>query len=119
MKQIKVRKNFSIGNKKFKSLIEVSEDYDIYVAQNTHDDRKIIKGMKFFLFKKGKENPFEEIENFRSEFLDAELENFFKSQKIQIKEGKSFRLKCLNFNEKENSFKLAVKIENKEIILKI
>ena len=56
MKQIKVRKNFSIGNKKFKSLIEVNEDYDVYVAQNTHDEGKIVKGMKFFLFKKGKEN---------------------------------------------------------------
>lgn len=116
MKQVKVRKNFSIGNKKFKSLIEVSEDYDVYVAQNTHDEGKIVKGMKFFLFKKGKENPLEEIENFRSKFLDIELENFFKSQKIQIKEGKSFRLKCQNFNQKENSFELTVKIENKEIL---
>ena len=53
MKQVKVRKNFSIGNKKFKSLIETSENYDIYVAQNTHDEGKIVKGMKFFLFKKG------------------------------------------------------------------
>lgn len=113
----KVRKNFKIGNLKFHSLIELKKDYSFYIAQNTHKDNKMLKELKYFVFKKEEEIPFEEIKNFSSNFLNKEIMNFLKKQNLSLKENEKFRFFCSFFDEKKLEFEICLKINKKNIKL--
>ena len=77
-KTVKIRKKFKIDNLNFRSLIELNKEYPFYIAQNTHKDNKLIRELKYFVFKKEEEKPFEEIKDFSSPFIKRNKKLFMK-----------------------------------------
>ena len=114
-KTVKIRKKFKIDNLNFRSLIELNKEYPFYIAQNTHKDNKLIRELKYFVFKKEEEKPFEEIKDFSSPFIKKEIKNFLLNEKITFKKNDKFKIYCSYFDKKNMTFEISLKINKKNV----